>query len=318
MKKRNFLYNIARDGKKIKELKDKEKREIEEIKAETKRKIEEIRLHKYDEDQKSKQDDSLQGKSIVELSKRFFAFKRTEKDKLSYFTYDEEVVAKSNKKPFAAGLNFYKLFWVFFIGCFLGVIIEIGYCFVMEHHYESRQGVIYGPFNPVYGFGAVVVTLVLYFLRNARDLWVFIGGAIVGGAFEFLCSWYQETFLGTISWSYEGQIGSILGGRTSLIYMLFWGILSIMWVKFIYPLMSKLIEKIPNKFGIIVTWILVAFMAFDMAVSGFAVYRMTMRHSGAAATNVVEEFFDNNYPDSYLYEIYPNMKITNPKEIKKG
>ena len=60
---------------------------------------------------------------------------------------------KTNKKSFATGIGFYKLFWVFFIGCFVGVVIEVLFCiFVTEHRYESRQGLIYGPFNPVYGF----------------------------------------------------------------------------------------------------------------------------------------------------------------------
>lgn len=54
-------------------------------------------------------------------------------------------------KSFAHGLNFYKLFWIFFVGCFLGVVIETLYCLVTRHRFESRQGLIYGPFNLVYG-----------------------------------------------------------------------------------------------------------------------------------------------------------------------
>ena len=29
------------------------------------------------------------------------------------------------EKSFASGLNFYKLFWIFYIGCFAGVVIEL-------------------------------------------------------------------------------------------------------------------------------------------------------------------------------------------------
>ena len=79
---------------------------------------------------------------------------------------------KTNKKSFATGIGFYKLFWVFFIGCFVGVVIEVLFCiFVTEHRYESRQGLIYGPFNPVYGFGAVAMTLVLYLFRKNWYRW---------------------------------------------------------------------------------------------------------------------------------------------------
>ena len=53
---------------------------------------------------------------------------------------------------FAEGLNFYKLFWVFFIGSFLGVVIEVLFCLATQHRLESRTGLVYGPFNLVYGF----------------------------------------------------------------------------------------------------------------------------------------------------------------------
>ena len=65
---------------------------------------------------------------------------------------------------FAQGMTFYKLFWVFFIGCFAGVVLETIYCLIQRGHYESRVGLIYGPFNLVYGIGA----LCLAALSSAR------------------------------------------------------------------------------------------------------------------------------------------------------
>lgn len=41
-------------------------------------------------------------------------------------------------------MTFYKLFWVFFIGCFAGVVLETIYCLIQRGHYESRVGLIYG------------------------------------------------------------------------------------------------------------------------------------------------------------------------------
>lgn len=223
---------------------------------------------------------------------------------------------KTNKKSFATGVGFYKLFWVFFIGCFVGVVIEVLFCiFVTEHRYESRQGLIYGPFNPVYGFGAVAMTLVLYLFRKKSETWIFLVGAIIGAIFETLCSVYQEYFLGTVSWDYSDSKFSLMGGRTDLVYAVFWGILAVIWIKFIYPFMSKWIEKIPNKVGIILTWILFVFMVFDCVISCMAVDRMVKRYNGTADDTAVGRFLDEHYPDEFLLQVYPNMIFTETGEV---
>lgn len=209
-------------------------------------------------------------------------------------------------KSFANGLNFYKLFWIFFIGCIVGVIVETIWCLVTLHKLESRQGLIYGPFNPVYGFGALLMTLLLYKLQGKRDLWIFLGSMVIGGAFEYLCSFVQEKVFGTVSWQYTQKQFDIQG-RTSLLYAFFWGILGLLWLKELFPRLSHLIEKIPNKVGKPLTWVLVVFMALNMAVSALAVDRQTQRRQGVPATNIVSQLLDRFYPDSLMQIIYPNM-----------
>ena len=60
---------------------------------------------------------------------------------------------------FTKGLNIYKLLWVFYIGSFAGVIIELLWCFINEGYFESRNGLIYGSLNPLYGAGAAALSL---------------------------------------------------------------------------------------------------------------------------------------------------------------
>lgn len=216
---------------------------------------------------------------------------------------------KGNINSFAHGLNFYKLFWVFFVGCFIGVVVEVLFGLIVDHKFESRAGVIYGPFNPVYGFGAVALTGALYWMRNQREIFIFIAGGILGGFFEYICSWYQEIFIGTVSWDYTGQIGNI-GGRTSIFYMAMWGGLALAWLKYIYPLLSNLIEKLPNKSGKFISWVLIIFMVFNCAISSAAVNRMTARHHNIPPENVFDEFLDDMYPDEFLNSEYSHMMYT--------
>lgn len=69
-------------------------------------------------------------------------------------------------------MTFYKLFWVFFIGCFAGVVLETIYCLIQRGHYESRVGLIYGPFNLVYGIGALCLSGALYQFRNRGRVFI--------------------------------------------------------------------------------------------------------------------------------------------------
>lgn len=217
------------------------------------------------------------------------------------------VKTKKPKKSFASGLNFYKLVWIFLIGSFLGVVCEVIFCFFVDHKYESRQGVIYGPFNPVYGVGVVLITVCLYWLRNKRDFWTFLCGAFLGAASEYMCSWYQETFIGTVSWDYSNMWGN-LNGRTCLLYAGIWGFLAMLWMKFLYPWVSKFVEAIPNKIGYALTWILLIAMLANIYISSVAVNRMTARHQGIEPRNSFEEFLDKTYPDDFLISVYYHMQ----------
>lgn len=222
----------------------------------------------------------------------------------NYFNNKSFMLNKN--KSFASGLNFYKLFWVFFIGCIVGVIIETLWCLLTRFHYESRTGLIYGSFNLVYGFGALLMTVGLYWLREKRDLWIIIGGFIIGTGFEYICSLTQEAMFGTVSWEYSNFPLNI-DGRVNMLYSLFWGLLALIWVKHLFPLLTKYIEKIPNSFGKVLTWILLVFMIFNTFMSACVVGRMSARYKNIPSSNSFEEHIDEKYPDERVKKIYPNM-----------
>ncbi|MEG1887363.1 MAG: putative ABC transporter permease [Oscillospiraceae bacterium] len=218
----------------------------------------------------------------------------------------ETTTPKTKSFVFMKKQNFYKLFWVYIIGCVIGVVVEVIFCILKYGRYESRVGLVWGPFNPVYGFGAVVMLIVLSRLAQKRDLWIFLGSMVIGGLFEYFCSLFQELTFGTVSWEYsDTQIN--IAGRTNLLYSFFWGILGLVFIKDIMPRLNKLLEKLKGKTAFIITWIMIVFMAVDMAVSSMAVYRWQRRDSGIASTNVLTQCIDKFFPDEFMEKEYPNM-----------
>lgn len=173
---------------------------------------------------------------------------------------------------------------------------------------ESRVGLIWGPFNLVYGFGALALSFFLYKYRNRSRIYSFIGGFIVGSVIEYLCSFIQEMLFGSTSWDYS-NIPFNLNGRICLLYSIFWGILGILRIKEIYPRMAVWILKIPNKIGKILTVTLLIFMIIDSIASGITVYRWSERVNGRPAQNEIAAFIDDIYPNERLEKIFPNLEF---------
>lgn len=213
---------------------------------------------------------------------------------------------ESRSGHFAQGLSIYKLMLVCFIGSFVGVIIEMLWCLLTRGYIESRAGLVYGPFNLLYGIGAVALSLALYRFRN-KGKWIsFIGGFIVGSVVEYACSWGQEIALGSRSWDYSHMPFNI-NGRICLLYSVFWGILGVLWIKVIYPWMAKLILKIPNRVGKGISWLLIAFLLINGIVSLIAIFRWSQRLNWIEPSNGFWAFIDARFPNERMERIYANM-----------
>lgn len=221
----------------------------------------------------------------------------------------EEEPEFEEKYTFAEGVCMDKLIWVFLVSAFLGDIIETLYCRAVGGVWMSRSSVLYGSFSIVWGIGAAVLTLVLSKFAEKSDRYIFLIGALIGGVYEYGCSLFTEIVLGTVFWDYSWMPFNI-NGRTNLLYMCFWGILSVVWIKIIYPKMSNGIEKLPPLQGKIITWVMVAFMICNALISAMAMVRYTQRKEGIPAENMIEVFLDMNYEDEQIEKTWPNMVIT--------
>ena len=114
--------------------------------------------------------------------------------------------------------------------------------------------------------------------------------------------------MGTTFWDYSNMAFNI-GGRTNLLFCMFWGIIAIIWLKFLYPACSRLIEKVPVVAGKVLTWIVLALFLCDAVISVAAMTRYVERREGVHASNKIEQFVDYHYPDAVVEFVWPNMRV---------
>lgn len=200
-----------------------------------------------------------------------------------------------------------KIFFIFMIGSVIGYVVEMIVAFVQEGHFESRQGVLYGPFTPVYGIGILVFYMFFNRIKTREKKKIFLLAMLLGGITEYLCSFLQEKIFGTISWDYSNWILNI-NGRTTLIHCTYWGIAGILYISYIEPILPKL-EALTRKNG---TKILAGGMAilmfFNITISSLAAIRQKYRNENVEPQNKLEEFLDEKYPDEYMDKVFANKK----------
>lgn len=217
--------------------------------------------------------------------------------------------ACEQEKPRASRIPLHGLVWIFIISSIIGVVVETVFCFVFKGYLECRQGVIYGPFNQVYGLGAVILAFVLLHVKNRGAVAVFLISALIGGLFETACSIFQEMIFGTVSWDYSWMSISLFGGRTNLLYMLFFGLLGVTYIYLCFPALAKLSDRIYKGKGIALTWLMAIFMAVNLCLSAMVVSRWIERQQGKPAIGNLDLFVDSYYSDDMLKNIFPTMVL---------
>lgn len=214
----------------------------------------------------------------------------------------ESVVKKEENKILR---KIVKVFWVFVIGSIIGYLLEMMVGLVQNGHFVSKQGLIYGPFSQVYGIGLVIYYLVIP--NNKKNIEIFLISMFLGGIVEYIFSYLQETFFGTISWDYSNLLFNI-NGRTSLLHCIYWGIGGILFSKYIKPQIEKIDCLCPKIWFKVLTIFLAIFVVFDIIISSLACKRQEERKEGIEAKNNIEIFLDKTYTDEVLNKIYSNAK----------
>ena len=114
------------------------------------------------------------------------------------------------------------LVWIFAIMSVLGLLGETLQHWIAFGVVESRAGLVWGPFSPIYGLAAVLLSVFLEPFSDRPYWFLFFIAAVVGGSVEYFASWAMETFWGVVAWSYL-DLPFNFDGRTDVFHCAVWG-----------------------------------------------------------------------------------------------
>ena len=217
--------------------------------------------------------------------------------------------------------SFFIFFMYFFIYSVLGWIVETLYCRTLDGKWTNR-GFLFGPYCPIYGFGALII---IAFLQNFKSSFiaVFFLGMIFASILEYLTSFLLEKLFDAKWWDYSKMKFNI-NGRICLLNSLEFAFLGVVLTYIVHPTISNLILKIPIDLVQLISFALITIMAIDV---GFTIYTLlnlkekliTLKESAEKLMekNTLQEKLSENYLYTQLSELRKNLATKGNFQIKR-
>lgn len=159
----------------------------------------------------------------------------------------EEEYKKSNLRVLHPNRNYTitSILVCFFFMCFVGWIWEVSLSMISYGRFVNR-GVLHGPWIPIYGFGCVLILLLLKRFRM-RPKVEFSMAVLLCGCIEYFTGFFLElTHNGQKWWDYTGYFLN-LHGRICAEGLLVFGIGGMAFVYVIAPLIDNWVKEHLNK-----------------------------------------------------------------------
>lgn len=202
----------------------------------------------------------------------------------------------------------WRLVWLFTFASLSGFLLESLESLLSTGSVQNRQGMLFGPFTPVYGGAAVVFALIYPLVKNRGVLFSFFLAVLVGTAVEYLWSVAQESLFGVVFWNYD-HLPFQLHGRVNLLFSLLWGLLGTIFWHWFWPNFRRAYDALPP---VNTAWIGLALAVFFSCTglwSSAALIRREQRQHAVAAFSPLSAYLDHAWSDEALSLHFPAMRL---------
>ncbi len=212
--------------------------------------------------------------------------------------------------------NIIKYTLLFFFYSAGGWLLESIYCSIGEKRIINR-GFLTGPLCPIYGTAALVMTILIYNPFKDRPLIIFILGIVLCDIVEYLTSYIMEKLFSARWWDYTYEFLNIKG-RICLKHTLYWGIISVAFVRVLHPAVENLYAKINGEYLIYILIAVLAVFTLDVinAVRKALDIRKLQQKLSSLQESIVEFYSSVKASISEPQKIYDLMEKSKDKAVE--
>ncbi|HOZ53752.1 MAG TPA: putative ABC transporter permease [Bacilli bacterium] len=218
--------------------------------------------------------------------------------------------------------DIYTYFMLFTIYSILGWIIELVDLSILEKKLIKNRGFFIGPYCPIYGFGALIMTLFLTKYENDPVV-LFFMAIIVTSILEYFTSVILEKVFNARWWDYSNMPFNI-NGRVLLINSLGFGFFGLILIYYFNPFLLNIFSKINYNIFQIISIILFIMFLLDAILSITIMFKIKANtklfkgdNTYILSSKVKEELKKFGKLKKRLLNAFPHINILDNNPLKK-
>ncbi|MBQ3663476.1 MAG: putative ABC transporter permease [Clostridia bacterium] len=218
--------------------------------------------------------------------------------------------------------NLINLILLFFSYAFIGWCIEVTLKYFQFHRFINR-GFLTGPWLPIYGSGAVLITVAMRIIAPLESSvgTTFVASLLLCGFLEYMTSYILEKRFHARWWDYS-QKPMNLHGRVWIGNLILFGLGGVLIIKLFNPLLMRLFLHMSLSFRIILALVLCSVFVADYIMSHFVLKLVKSGVESSEADNTEEisrevrlllsdrSVFYRRFAEAYPEVVYRTERIT--------
>lgn len=209
----------------------------------------------------------------------------------------------------------------FFIFGFAGWCMEVILKYRQYHRFINR-GFLTGPILPIYGFGVILITVVVGNLASVESgvVMTFAMSLVICGIVEYLTSFILEKIFHARWWDYS-QKPMNLHGRVWIGNLVLFGLAGVAIIHIVNPVLFPALDRVALNVRKAISVVLLAVLAADFVISYFVLKLVKVGVDNSEADNTEEisrevrqlltnrSYFYSRFADAYPEVVYKTERV---------